>query len=187
MSKKSAEMNNLNVSLHSIISGERLDDAGINIPFADDEDGSPVPKQKQNGEMSKSSESLSSNDSYAQEQNYRKSLAVRKRANLKLVLSGNDEASDTDDGNLASEKLDKPGPLISDIVKSVSDAPAIGLRRNSFSMPALNEVDLDALRSLHMNAINDDDDEEIVEIETPDKSRDSFSEIHVSMRVTRQT
>lgn len=43
-----------------------------------------------------------------------------------------------------SEKRDRFG--------SMKGSPVIqrGLRRNSISLPALNEVDLDALRSLHM-------------------------------------
>ena len=46
----------------------------------------------------------------------------------------------------SSEKRNLFGPL------KGSPVMQRGLRRNSISLPALNEVDLDALRSLHMQA-----------------------------------
>jgi hypothetical protein len=74
------------------------------------------------------------------------------------------------------EKRDKPGPLISDLCNQL-EAPTLGLRRNSFSMPALNEVDLDALRALHMDAMEDGESEDI------EKSNDSLNDITVSEEI----
>lgn len=129
----------------------------VNIPFVDDEEN--------NGD----NESLSSNDASAARA-YRRSISHRKGVNLRLIIDENGGSSDSE-----AEKLDKPGPLISDLSKN---PPSLGLRRNSFSMPALNETDLDALRSLHMKSMNDEDDSE--DMETPEKSNESLNEIQVS-------
>lgn len=136
------------------------DNTAINIPFADDEEIS-----MQNGH---SNESLSSNDSAERARLYQRSISHRKGANLCIII-------DKSDSDNEAEKRDKPGPLISDLTKNVLDVPAMGLRRNSFSMPALNETDLDALRDLHMKSMNDEDD-----METPEKSSESLSEVQVS-------
>lgn len=136
----------------------------INIPFVDDDEEQAM----HNGH---SNESLSSNDSAERARLYQRSISQRKGANLRIIIDN----SDTDN---EMEKRDKPGPLISDLAKNVLDVPAMGLRRNSFSMPALNENDLDALRELHMKSMNDEDD--IEDMETPEKSSESLSEVQVS-------
>jgi hypothetical protein len=150
-------LNNLNTSLHSIISGSASEHEA-NIPFADDEDNPPI--DKTNG---KSSDSISSNESYPEKVNYnpgrRVQLVDRKnyRGNTGNEASGE---SDTDDGRaLALEKRDRPGPLLSE-TQRVTETSNLGvLRRNSISMPVLNENDLDALRGLHMKACESTDNE----------------------------
>lgn len=99
----------------------------------------------------------------------KKSISERKGANLRVIING-------DDSDNENEKRDKPGPLISDLCKQIESPPALGLRRNSFSMPTLNEIDLDALRALHMNAMNEDGEES----EETEKSKESLNEITVS-------
>lgn len=133
------------------------DNTAINIPFVDDDE-----QAMNNGH---SNESLSSNDSAERARLYQRSISQRKGANLRIIIDNTDSDSEM-------ERRDKPGPLISDSTKSV---PSIGLRRNSFSMPTLNEADLDALRDLHMKSMNDEDD-----METPEKSSESLSEVQVS-------
>ena len=85
------------------------------------------------------------------------SLSGRKRANLRLII----DDSDSSESEHEMEKRDVPGPLLTSSTMSstsqVAEEPAVGLRRNSFSMPALNEIDLDALRALHMKAMEGDD------------------------------
>lgn len=127
----------------------------VDIPFADEEE---QPPSKVNGNSNSSD-----NDS-----RYKRTISERKGANLRLIIG------DGDDSDSETERRDKPGPLISDLCANQLDAPAMGLRRNSFSMPALNEVDLDALRALHMNAMEGEESEDI------EKSNDSLNEITVS-------
>lgn len=146
---RASELNNLNASLHSIISGE----GNVNIPFADDEDA-------RDKTIGKSSDSMSSNDSYEQV-NYssrrRPPLVDRRGTSFKLAINNTGtEASgesDTDDNQLAMERRDKPGPLVSETFRA-TDAHLGVLRRNSISMPVLNEVDLDSLRQLHMQVVS---------------------------------
>lgn len=170
-------MNNLNADLKGMINGDKFEETAINIPFADEEEMTPQVKHKIPDKIANSNESISSNDSDAQAKKYQRSLSARKGANLRIEIERPSSSSEDeiDPKTLEAEKRDKPGPLISDMVKSISDAPILGLRRNSFSMPALNELDLDALRSLHMAAVNDDDDDM-----DPMKSKESLSEINVS-------
>lgn len=162
--RKSSDLNNLNASVHSVISG----DGSVNIPFADDEDTAQMNK------IAKSSDSISSNESYEKVQ-----YNPGRRVPLKLMTynntTGNEASgeSDTDDGRLASERRDKPGPLVSDMQKSNEVSNLGGMRRNSISMPVLNENDLDLLRNLHMKAVESD---------TMD-SRESLSKITVSCRL----
>lgn len=145
------DLNNLNASLHSVISGDRSD---TNIPFADDEVS----------DNRKSSDSISSNDSFARKAaNYRRGMSDRRGVNLRLVTnhrngSGN-ESSDESDCNesLEAERRDKPGPLKSDFA-DVSNLGA--MRRNSISMPVLNENDLEKLRELRMSHLDSGGDEE---------------------------
>ena len=67
----------------------------------------------------------------------------------------------------SSEKRDRFGPL--------KGSPVLqrGLRRNSISLPALNEADLDLLRTLHMQ---DTDSSET------DFSKENISKLPVSKR-----
>lgn len=166
--RQNSDLNNLSESLHSIISGEGLTDAAANIPFADDEDATQI--DKTNG---KSSDSLSSNESYPEKVNYTSS-GRRGTARVPMyTVATSTEASgesDSDDGRLAAEKRDKPGPLASDVQRiEVSNLGV--MRRNSYSMPVLNESDLDALRNLHLKAVESR--------ETMD-SKESLSKITVS-------
>lgn len=127
----------------------------VEIPFVDDDEQSHV--------MVNGNSKLSDEKSPI----HKRSISERKGANLRLIIDG-------DDSDNEMEKRDKPGPLISDLSNQLEVAPTLGLRRNSFSMPALNEVDLDALRALHMNATEDDESED------NEKSKDSLNEITVS-------
>jgi hypothetical protein len=170
--KLRTDLNNLNTSLHSIISGDALDD-NVNIPFVDDEENI----DKMNG---KSSDSISSNESYPEKVNYnlgrRIPLGMRENNTTGNEASGE---SDTDDGQFASERRDKPGPLASELQRAAEVSNLGVMRRNSISMPVLNEMDLDALRSLHMKAV------ESSEFETMD-SKESLSKITVScLRVVK--
>lgn len=134
----------------------------VNIPFVDDEEDKVI----HNGNSNDSLNSLE------RAEKYQRSISHRKGVNLRIIIDDVDGGGDNEE----REKLDKPGPLISDLVKNALDVPTMGLRRNSFSMPALNENDLDALRALHMKSINVDDD-----METPEKgSKESLSDIQVS-------
>lgn len=158
--RENSDLNNLSASLHSIISGGDVP-GSVNIPFADDD----VPQfVKRNG---KSSDSISSNESY--KVNYK----ANRRGPVRM-LSGNDASceSDTDDGQLASERRDRPGPLASDVHRSVEVSNLGVMRRNSISMPVLNENQLDALKELHMKSVG---------FSEPDteSSRDSLSKIEV--------
>lgn len=167
--RQNSDLNNLSESLHSIISGAGLTDAAANIPFADDEDATQI--DKTNG---KSSDSVSSNESYPEKVNYNSSgRRGTARVPLYTVATSSTEASgesDSDDGRLAAEKRDKPGPLASDVQRvEVSNLGV--MRRNSYSMPVLNESDLDALRNLHLKAVESR--------ETMD-SKESLSKITVS-------
>lgn len=161
--KRGTDSNNLSASLHSIISGDTPSE-GVNIPFADDD----VPAVQILKSSGKSSDSVSSNESFAEIVNYNS----RRRAPARMYGTGNEASgeSDTDDGHLASEKRDKPGPLASDVVKTVEVSNLAVMRRNSFSMPTLNDNDLDALRSLHMKAVESSDQE----------SKESLNKIAVS-------
>lgn len=131
-------------------------ETNINIPFVDDEESFEI--------LSDSEECL---------QKFQQSISQRKGANLRIIIDAMDSDGET-------EKLDKPGPLISDLTKSVLDAPMLGLRRNSFSMPALNENDLDALRALHSSSLNDEEDLDVTE-----KSEESLNGIQVSTYVCK--
>lgn len=154
------DLKNLSASLHSIISGDTPPEQ-VDIPYADDEEIAVVQKRK-------SSDSASSNESFAEVVNYK----PRRRAPARMYATGNEASgeSDTDDGQLASEKQDKPGPLASDVMKNVEVSNLAVMRRNSFSMPTLNDNDLDALRSLHMKAVESSDQE----------SKESLTKITVS-------
>lgn len=136
------DLNNLNASLHSIISGERSD--VVNIPYVDDDQGN-------------SSDTISSNDSYNHKaaSNYRRGVAERRGANLRLAANhngtGNEASDETDsDENLRMEQRDKAGPLYTEYETSNLGV----MRRNSISMPTLNQNDLDSLRMLHMKAVD---------------------------------
>lgn len=156
-----SDLKNLSASLHSIISGDTPPEQ-VEIPYADDEEIEIVKK-------SKSSDSGSSNESFAEVVNYN----PRRRAPARKYATGNEASgeSDTDDGHLASEKRDKPGPLASDVLKTVEVSNLAVMRRNSFSMPTLNDNDLDALRSLHMKAVESSDQE----------SKESLTKVTVSV------
>lgn len=125
----------------------------VEIPFVDDD------------VMVNGSSKSSDNDSPRQ----KRTISERKGANLRLIIDG-------DESDVEMEKRDKPGPLISDLYNQLEVAPTIGLRRNSFSMPALNENDLDALRALHMSAIDNGESEDV------EQSKESLNEITVSVR-----
>lgn len=151
---RNSDLNNLSASLHSIISGEELAESG-NIPFADDEETSV------NKQCEKSSDSISSNESYPEKLNFNPG---RRRMMFKPT-PGHEASceSESDDGNLASEKRDRPGPLASDLQRAaeVSEISNLGvMRRNSISMPVLNENDLDALRNLYTKAVDTSDSKE---------------------------
>ena len=163
-----SDLNNLSASLHSVISGDVLGES-VNIPFVDDEDTTTITKT--NGKAY--NDSISSNESFSEKVNYN----IGRRAPVKQVsinyATGNDASgeSDSDDAHLASEGHDKPGPLASEMQK-FGEVSTLGvLRRNSISMPVLNEMDLDALRSLHMKA---------VESSETMSSKESLSKITVS-------
>lgn len=163
--KRSSELNNLNASLHSIISGDAVEQGvnGVNIPFADDEDTSNVNKSRR-----KSNDSNSSNESYHEKVNYK---PVR-RAPVRMYSTGNEASGESDDDQLASEKRDQPGPLVSELNR-VDETSNLGvMRRNSISMPVLNEIDLEALRNLHMKAVESSEQED---------SRESLDKITVSV------
>lgn len=171
---RASEMNNLNVSLHSIMSGD-VPEGSVNIPFADDEDA------QRDKTIGKSSDSISSNDSFEQV-NYsprrRAPLTDRRGTTFKLPMNNTGtEASgesDSDDNQMAMERRDQPGPLVSEMYRT-NDAPLGVLRRNSISMPVLNEIDLDSLRQLHMQAV--------VSQETLE-SRESLAKITVSWKLS---
>lgn len=137
------QLNDLNMSLHNTIGG---DNKNSNIPFADDE------KANLNKEVCRSSDSISSNESFHDDVNYN----PRKRVQLKMYRTGND-ASDESESDDNMEKRDQPGPLASEM-RRVEDSNLAGMRRNSISMPTLNESALDALRSLHMKACESQND-----------------------------
>lgn len=171
MSAKRAksDLNDLSASLHSIVSGDALGES-VNIPFVDEEDSTQITKTNEK----KSEDSISSNESYPEKTNYNMSRrGVRKQVSINDA-TGNDASSehDSDDfDHLESEHRDKPGPLASEMQR-VAEVSTLGvLRRNSISMPVLNEMDLDALRNLHMNAV--DSNESI-------SSKESLSKITVS-------
>lgn len=136
-------LNDLNMSLHNTISGENK---SANIPFADDEK-----TNLNNKEVCRSSDSISSNESFHDDVNFN----PRRRVQLKMYRTGND-ASDESESDDNMEKRDKPGPLASEM-RRVEDSNLAGMRRNSISMPTLNENALDALRSLHMKACESQD------------------------------
>lgn len=136
----------------------------VEIPFADEEENHAMVNGNSNfGDNEKSLE---------KSPRQKQKISERKGANLRLIIDG-------DDSDNEMEKRDKPGPLISDLCDSLDVASAMGLRRNSFSMPALNEVDLDALRALHMKATEENDSEDI------DKSKESLNEITVSVKLLK--
>lgn len=163
--QRKSDLNNLSASLHSIISGEVSADT-VNIPYIEDdnEDLAQIDKTI-NG---KSSDSLSSNESYPEKVNYnsgrRAPLVDRKGSNLRLQMyknrTGNDascESDASDDGQFASEKRDKPGPLVSEIQRPLEASNLGVMRRNSISMPVLNESDLGALHNMYMKAVESSD------------------------------
>jgi hypothetical protein len=159
--KRNSDLNNLNASLHSIISG---DHESVNIPYADDHDDAG--HQERNA---KSSDSISSNEFYPEKVNYN----TGRRVGVKLPYqntTGNEASgeSDTDDG----EKRDKPGPLVSELSRAVETSNLGVMRRNSISMPVLNEMDLDQLRNLHIKACESSD--------TMEDSKESLQKITVS-------
>lgn len=145
--KQLSDMNNLNATLHSVISDDP-DSQSKNIPFVDDDTTNLI---KESG---RSSDSTSSNESFQENINYNPG----RRVQLKMFRTGNDASgeSDTDDNQLAMEKRDKPGPLASDL-RRAEESNLSGMRRNSISMPMLNENSLDALRNLHMKACESQD------------------------------
>lgn len=156
--RENGDLNNLSASLHSIISGDAP--GSVNIPFVDEDESQIV---KSNG---KSSDSISSNESY--KVNYK----PHRRAPAR-ILSGNDASDeDTDDGHLASEKRDNPGPLASEAQRSLEGSNLGAMRRNSISMPVLNESQLDRLHELHMKSVGFNDDTA--------SSKESLSKIEVS-------
>lgn len=172
--QRKSDLNNLSASLHNIISGDT-----VNIPYIEDDDEDST---KMNKMDEKSSDSISSNESYPGRVNYnlgrRTPLVDRNGSNLKLQMykntTGNEascESDASDDGHIASEKRDKPGPLASDMQRPIEASNLGVMRRNSISMPVLNESDLDALRNLHMKAVESS--------ETMD-SQDSLTKITVS-------
>lgn len=166
--RRSSDLNNLSSSLHSIISSDAVIE-GVNIPFADDDDDEATLISKTNG---KSSDSISSNESYTERVNFN----IGRRAPMKQVsynTTGNEASgeSDSDSGHLALEKQDKAGPLASEMKRMETSSLGV-MRRNSISMPVLNEMDLDALRNLHMQAIESSD--------TMDDSQESLTKITVS-------
>lgn len=136
----------------------------VEIPYADEEESHVMVNENSNFSDNKNSLEKSPNN--------KKSISERKGANLRLIIDGDDSGNEM-------EKRDKPGPLISDLSDTHEVAPVMGIRRNSFSMPALNEVDLDALRALHMKATEEDGFEDI------EKSKDSLNKITVSRKVFR--
>lgn len=158
---RNSDLNDLSVSLHSIISDEAK---SANIPFADEEDTS-VNKPILN-------DSFSSDDSYPEKGKF---ISRRRRAMFKETGNEASCESDNDDGYLASEKLDTPGPLVSDRQRAseVSEVSNLGvMRRNSISMPVLNEIDLDALRNMYSKAVESSDTME---------SNESLTKITVSL------
>lgn len=161
--KRGSDLNNLSTSLHSIISGDTPSE-GVNIPYAD-EDVPMVQILKSSG---KSSDSVSSNESFAEIVNYNS----RRRAPARMYGTGNEASgeSDSDDVQLTSEKRDKPGPLASDVMKTAEVSNLTAMRRNSFSMPTLNDNVLENLRSLHLKAVESSDQE----------SKESLNKITVS-------
>jgi hypothetical protein len=163
--KRNGDLNNLNASLHSIISGDGKHE-GVNIPFADDEDAA-----HRETNHAKSSDSISSNDYYPEKVNYNPGRRVGVKLPYKNT-TGNEASgeSDTDDG----EKRDKPGPLASDMSRVVETSNLGVMRRNSISMPVLNEMDLSELRNLHMKACESSD--------TMDESKESLEKITVSTK-----
>lgn len=149
--RRNSDLNNLSASLHSIMSGEVVSES-VNIPFVDDEDAAQISKTND-----KSSDSISSNDSYPERVNFN----MGRRVPMKQVsynTTGNEASgeSDSDNVQMDSEKRDKAGPLASEMKRMEPSSLGV-MRRNSISMPVLNEMDLDALRSLHMQAIESSD------------------------------
>ena len=168
--KRNGDLNNLNTSLHSIISGDGKHET-INIPFVDDE-SSPLVRKKNE----KSSDSISSNESYTEKVNF----APGRRTAAKMPYkntTGNEASgeSDTDDGDLALERRDKPSPLVSDYSRKAESSNLGVMRRNSISMPVLNEMDLDTLRNLHIKACESSD--------TMDDSKENLDQIKVRLRL----
>lgn len=162
--KRNGDLNNLNASLHSIISGDAKHES-VNIPFADEEDMAHMEK---NG---KSSDSISSNESYHEKVTVNPGRRVAVKFPYRNT-TGNEASgeSDTDDG----EKRDKPGPLASELSRAGETSNLGAMRRNSISMPVLNEIDLstlNALRDLHMKACESSD--------TMDDSKESLDDIKV--------
>lgn len=161
--RRNSDLNNLSASLHSIISGDASADT-VNIPYIEDDNDDSAQIDRTNG---KSSDSLSSNESYEKvnfNSGRRAPLVDRKGSNLRLQLhknqTGNDascESEASDDGHLASEKRDKPGPLASDMQRPLEASNLGVMRRNSISMPVLNEIDIGALRNMYMKAVESSD------------------------------
>lgn len=130
--KRKENLNSLNVSLHSVISGDAVNES--NIPFADDED---VKNENTNRKSS-----TSSNESF---EKVKYSRGRRPQATFAIV--------DSDREDSEAEGRDKPGPLISELLQGAAETSNLGsMRRNSISMPVLNENQLDLLRNLHLQA-----------------------------------
>lgn len=165
--KRNGDLNNLNASLHSIISGDEKHE--INIPFVDDESSPLVRKRNE-----KSSDSISSNESYSEKVTFTPGRRIATKMSYKNT-TGNEASgeSDTDDDDLALEKRDKPSPLVSDYSRAAESSNLGVMRRNSISMPVLNEIDLDTLRNLHIKACESSD--------TMDDSKENLEEIRVSL------
>ncbi|CAO1393790.1 unnamed protein product [Diamesa hyperborea] len=162
--KQDSVMDNLSVSLHSVISGS------ANIPFADDDLNGGYVVVSNNDLMS--ADSTSSSESYhdkGDNNNKRPSIVDRRSVKLKVQIEANDDSSN--ESSDSSEKRDRFGPL------KGSPVMQRGLRRNSISLPALNEVDLDALRSLHMQATDTSE---------TDISKESIPQSPVTFRTKRR-
>lgn len=167
--KQSSDLNNLNASLQSIISGDGKHE-GVNIPFADDDDTAQNDKS-----IGKSSDSISSNEYYPEKVNYNPGRRVGVKLPYKNT-TGNEASgeSDTDDG----EKRDKPGPLASELSRAGETSNLGVMRRNSISMPVLNEMDLGQLKNLqdiYMKACESSD--------TMEESKESLEKITVSILI----
>lgn len=167
--KQNGDLNNLNMSVHGAINGEVNHESVNNIPFADD-----VETAKVHNTNEKSSDSISSNESYSEKSKFNSSRRTPVKFAYKNT-TGNEasDESDSDDCQLTSEKRDKPGPLASELSRAAEPSNLGVMRRNSISMPVLNEMDLDQLRNLHMKACESSD--------TMDDSRESLEKITVSL------